>query len=161
MSRVANRSQAYYLDAWETSEGKPMQTSGEPVQEMARGWRVLVATAAGNGAGLAALPFYALSSFVVPLQHAFGWSRPAIGLAATVLAAGTFLAAVMTGDLHRLCAHRCRLVQAAARVGAGAHDVGRRHQRAHRSGSAQPGGRRLWLAGGVAGVRRHRHPALS
>ena len=63
-------------------------------------WGLLLATMVGNGAGLAALPFFALSSFMVPLKAAFGWPRGNVGLAATILAGGVFLTAAMTG---RLC----------------------------------------------------------
>ena len=48
-----------------------------------------------------ALPFFALSSFMVPLQAAFGWPRGDTGLAATILAGGVFLTAAMT--LAGLC----------------------------------------------------------
>ncbi len=85
--------------------------SGHPVPELSRGWLVLLATMVGNGAGLAALPFFAISSFMAPLQASFGWSRPAIGMAATVLAGGVFLTASLVGRLcDRFGARRVAMV---------------------------------------------------
>lgn len=54
-------------------------------------WAVVLAGCIGSAAGLAALPFYALSSFMAPLEAAFGWSREQIGLASTCLTIGIFL----------------------------------------------------------------------
>jgi MFS family permease len=50
--------------------------------------------------GLAALPFYSLSSFMVPLESEFGWSRAQIGLASTCLTVVVWLSAPFMG---RLC----------------------------------------------------------
>jgi predicted MFS family arabinose efflux permease len=68
--------------------------------EFRRGWPVLLAAAMGNGAGLAAVPLYSLSSFIPPLEAQFGWSRGAIGAAATIITAGIFLTGPLVG---RLC----------------------------------------------------------
>lgn len=54
-------------------------------------WAVVIAGCIGSAAGLAALPFYGLSSFMAPLHEAFGWSREQIGLASTCLTVGIFL----------------------------------------------------------------------
>jgi MFS family permease len=67
------------------------------VGELRRSWPVLVATAAGNAGGMAALPIYSLSSFITPLQREFGWSRGAIGAAATIITVGIFVTGPFVG----------------------------------------------------------------
>ncbi|MET0985074.1 MAG: MFS transporter [Steroidobacteraceae bacterium] len=81
--------------------GDPALESSNIVRaEFRHGWPVLLAAALGNGAGLAAVPLYSLSSFIPPLQAQFGWSRGAIGAAATIITAGIFITGPLVG---RLC----------------------------------------------------------
>ncbi|MEP7247059.1 MAG: MFS transporter [Gammaproteobacteria bacterium] len=56
-----------------------------------RVWGVVAASSIGCAAGLAALPFYGLSSFMMPLERVFGWTRSQIGLASTCLTIGIFV----------------------------------------------------------------------
>jgi MFS family permease len=65
--------------------------------EFRHGWRALLAAATGNGGGLGAMPIYSLSSFIAPLGMAFGWSRGAIGAAATIVTAGIFVTGPIVG----------------------------------------------------------------
>jgi MFS transporter, OFA family, oxalate/formate antiporter len=65
--------------------------------EFRRGWQVLLAAAAGVASGLSAVPFYSLSSFIAPLQHEFGWSRGAIGVAGTIVVVGNFFTGPIVG----------------------------------------------------------------
>jgi MFS family permease len=58
---------------------------------------VVAAGSIGSAAGLAALPFYGLSSFMTPLEVAFGWTRSEIGLASTFLTTGIFLTVPYVG----------------------------------------------------------------
>jgi MFS family permease len=62
-----------------------------------RGWPVVVTGCIGSAVGLAALPFYGLSSFMKPLEQEFGWSRTQIGLASTCLTIGLFTTAPFIG----------------------------------------------------------------
>ena len=62
-----------------------------------RRWAVVAASCIGCGAGLAALPFYGLSSFMTPLEQEFGWTRAQIGLASTCLTTGIFLSVPYIG----------------------------------------------------------------
>jgi len=70
---------------------------GAATRSAARGWMVVATGSIGSAAGLAALPFYGLSSFMTPLEAAFGWTRSQIGLASTFLTAGIFLAVPHVG----------------------------------------------------------------
>jgi MFS family permease len=51
----------------------------------------------GSAAGLAALPFYGLSSFMAPLENEFGWTRTQIGLASTCLTVGVLVSVPFVG----------------------------------------------------------------
>jgi MFS family permease len=62
-----------------------------------RRWAVVATACIGCGAGLAALPFYGLSSFMSPLETAFGWSRTQIGFASTCLTTVVFFVAPHVG----------------------------------------------------------------
>lgn len=59
--------------------------------EWQRGWRVVAASAAAIGTG-AALYQYVSSLFVVPVQHAFGWSRGEIATGAAIGLIGSLTA---------------------------------------------------------------------
>jgi MFS family permease len=56
--------------------------------EVAKGWGVLVASAAGFGLGMSGLPYYTSGVFVEPLNKAFGWSATQVqgGLTVELLA---------------------------------------------------------------------------
>ena len=45
--------------------------------EFRRAWSVILASAIGVGLGTTGLPIYTTGQFVLPLEHAFGWSRSA------------------------------------------------------------------------------------
>ncbi len=62
-----------------------------------RRWAVVAAGSIGCAAGLAALPFYGLSSFMTPLEQTFGWTRAQIGLASTCLTVVVFLSVPQVG----------------------------------------------------------------
>jgi MFS family permease len=44
-------------------------------KEFADGWPILLAATLGCGAGISSLPVYTFGTFILPLQHEFGWSR--------------------------------------------------------------------------------------
>ena len=66
-------------------------------REFRRGWAVLLTAAIGLAAGLSAVPYYTLSTFIAPLQAEFGWSRGEIGVAATILTVMQFLTGPVMG----------------------------------------------------------------
>jgi MFS family permease len=72
------------------------ETASVPWRE-SRGWTVVFAGCIGCGAGLAALPFYGLSSFMAPLEREFGWTRTQIGLASTCLTVGVLVSVPFIG----------------------------------------------------------------
>lgn len=65
--------------------------------EFRAGWPALLATMVGNAGGLAAVPLFALSSFIAPLKAEFGWSSAAIGAAATIITLAIFLTGPVVG----------------------------------------------------------------
>ena len=65
----------------------------DTLSEFKRGWRVLLATSAGNGSGLSGIPFYTFGVFVLPLVAAFGWTRGEVSTAASFLIVGTAITA--------------------------------------------------------------------
>lgn len=67
--------------------------------EFGRGWRTLLACAAGNAFGLSGLAFYTFGVFVVPLVDAFGWARGDVASAASFLLIGTAITAPIVGTL--------------------------------------------------------------
>lgn len=71
----------------------------EPGGELARGWRVVLASAIGAGSGVTGLAFYAVGQFIRPLGHAFGWSRAAVSTGVLCLLLGTVLTAPLIGGL--------------------------------------------------------------
>ena len=87
--------------------------------EFKRGWRVLLASSVGVGAGLSGLPFYTFGVFVVPLSAAFGWSRGRVSIAASLLIVGTAITAPLIGGIiDRYGARRVGLLSMAG-LGAG------------------------------------------
>lgn len=67
--------------------------------EFRRGWRALLASSIGNGAGLSGLAFYTFGVFVVPLVEFFGWPRGQVAGAASSLIIGTAITAPIIGSL--------------------------------------------------------------
>jgi MFS family permease len=88
--------------------------SGSAAAEFRRGWRPLLASSLGNGAGLSGLAFYTFGVFVVPLVTAFGWQRGDVSTAASFLIFGTAITAPIVGGLiDRLGARRVGLTSMA------------------------------------------------
>lgn len=73
--------------------------SSDARHEFSRGWRPLLASSIGNGAGLSGLAFYTFGVFVVPLVEAFGWSRGSVSGAASSLIIGTAITAPIIGSI--------------------------------------------------------------
>ena len=67
--------------------------------EFRRGWRALLASSIGNGAGLSGLAFYTFGVFVVPLVEYFGWPQGQVVGAASSLIIGTAITAPIIGGL--------------------------------------------------------------
>lgn len=65
--------------------------------EFRRGWRVLLAAAVGNGAGVTGIPFYTFGVFVVPLTVAMGWTRGEVARGASALLVATVITAPIVG----------------------------------------------------------------
>lgn len=72
------------------------ETAEVPWRE-SRGWTVVFGGCIGSAAGLAALPFYGLSSFMAPLEREFGWTRTQIGMASTCLTVGVLVSVPFIG----------------------------------------------------------------
>jgi MFS family permease len=88
--------------------------SSSTADEFRRGWKALLASSLGNGAGLSGLAFYTFGVFVVPLVTAFGWARGDVSTAASFLIIGTAITAPIVGSLiDRLGARRVGLVSMA------------------------------------------------
>lgn len=68
--------------------------------EFRRGWPVVVAGLSGNALGAGAILFYSMSSFMVPLEEEFGWSRTEMGAAISFLMLGWILVMPLLG---RIC----------------------------------------------------------
>ena len=80
-------------------------------EEYRRGWRVLLASALGTGAGVAVLMAYSVGAFLEPLQTEFGWSRAQVGAAPLFYAIATVLMGPLVGALaDRLGSRRVALV---------------------------------------------------
>jgi MFS family permease len=73
--------------------------ASDVMNEFRRGWRPLLASSIGNGAGLSGLAFYTFGVFVVPLVEAFGWTRGTVSGAASSLIIGTAITAPIIGSI--------------------------------------------------------------
>lgn len=69
--------------------------------EFRLGWRVLALCVVGIGTGVSTATLYSFSSFVVPLQQAFGWSREQIQPAIGVQYGFTIVSVLIAGSLIR------------------------------------------------------------
>ncbi len=69
----------------------------EAEREFRQGWRVVVAAAFGVGVGLTGAPIFSLGAFLVPLAHAFGWTRAQVSVASLFLVTGTVITAPFVG----------------------------------------------------------------
>jgi MFS family permease len=73
--------------------------ASDVMDEFRRGWRPLLASSIGNGAGISGLAFYTFGVFVVPLVEAFGWTRGTVSGAASSLIIGTAITAPIIGSM--------------------------------------------------------------
>lgn len=89
----------------------PGDTASSKVAEFRAGWRVVLASAFGAGAGAIPLAFYSFGAFIDPLSRAFGWTRAEITAAPLFLTLGGLLAGVLAGALaDRFGARRVVLI---------------------------------------------------
>ncbi|MCY4426409.1 MAG: MFS transporter [Halieaceae bacterium] len=70
------------------------------MNEFRSGWRLLLAGLLGNALGVGAILFYSMSSFMVPLEQEFGWTRTEMGGAISCLMFGWILVMPLLG---RIC----------------------------------------------------------
>lgn len=75
-------------------------TAQHPTPEFARGWRIVVLALAGAATTASVTMLYGFGTLVVPLQKAFGWSRPDLQLAVSFLSAGVVVASQLAGWLN-------------------------------------------------------------
>jgi MFS family permease len=68
--------------------------------EFKRGWPALLGGMFGNFSGIGGLLYFALSSFMKPLQNQFGWSRVGVGFAISCFTLGSIVSLPIAG---RLC----------------------------------------------------------
>lgn len=85
--------------------------------EFRAGWRVVLASAFGAGAGAIPLAFYSFGALIDPLSQAFGWTRAEITAAPLFLTLGGLLAGVFAGGLaDRFGARRVAITSQVALV---------------------------------------------
>lgn len=66
-------------------------------EEFRQGWPTLSAAALGNATGVGAIMYYSVSSFMLPLEDTFGWTRSEMGLAVSVLVLGWIISMPLVG----------------------------------------------------------------
>ena len=76
-----------------------MQKDSSWQEELADGWRLLVAATIGCGMGAAGIVFYSFGLFVTPLQEAHGWSRGEVTATMFYGSLGLMLTALPLGFL--------------------------------------------------------------
>src|SRR5882672_2001970 len=79
-----------------TAHATALATPGE----FSTGWPTLVLALAGVATSVSALLIYSLGTFIVPLEHALGWSRADLQIAVSFLAAGGALSVNLVGWLN-------------------------------------------------------------
>lgn len=67
--------------------------------EFRRGWPQLTAAMLGNAAGVGAIMYYSMSSFMLPLEQEFGWSRSEMGFAVSCLVFGWIISMPVIGAI--------------------------------------------------------------
>ncbi|MET0656866.1 MAG: MFS transporter [Steroidobacteraceae bacterium] len=70
-----------------------------PQGELKRGWRVVIGAALGYATGSQALPFYTLSTLMLPLGEAFGWTRSQISAVTLLTLLANLIALPLIGTL--------------------------------------------------------------
>ncbi|MDY0748163.1 MFS transporter [Paucibacter sp. R3-3] len=65
--------------------------------EFARGWRILLLALAGAATTASVTMLYSLGTLVLPLQKAFGWSRPDLQIAISFMSGGVVVASQLAG----------------------------------------------------------------
>ncbi|MCY4756598.1 MFS transporter [Pelomonas aquatica] len=65
--------------------------------EFARGWRILLLALAGAATTASVTLLYSLGTLVLPLQKAFGWSRPDLQIAISFMSGGVVVASQLAG----------------------------------------------------------------
>jgi MFS family permease len=69
--------------------------------EFARGWRIVLLALAGAATTASVTLLYGFGTLVLPLQQAFGWSRPELQLAVSFLSGGVVVASQLAGPLNQ------------------------------------------------------------
>ena len=69
--------------------------------EFARGWRIVLLALAGAATTASVTMLYGFGTLVLPLQQAFGWSRPDLQLAISFLSGGVVVASQLAGTLNQ------------------------------------------------------------
>ncbi len=73
--------------------------AGIDFTEFRRGWPPLVAATLGNATGVGAIMYYSMSSFMLPLEQEFGWSRSDMGFAVSCLVFGWIISMPVIGSI--------------------------------------------------------------
>lgn len=71
--------------------------TSQSIDELRRGWVVILASAIGLGCGLGSLPIYTMGAITKPLSDAYGWSRADVQAIYTWMSIGMVLAAPVLG----------------------------------------------------------------
>jgi MFS family permease len=74
---------------------------GSDFSEFGRGWRIVLLGLLGICTSISAGLLYAFGTLVIPLEHAFGWSRGDLQASITFLFAGVAISTQLVGWLYR------------------------------------------------------------
>lgn len=84
------------------ASGTALAAASTPVGgEFARGWRIVLLALAGAATTASVTMLYGFGTLVLPLQQAFGWSRPDLQLAISCLSGGVVVASQLAGTLNQ------------------------------------------------------------
>lgn len=84
------------------ASGTALAAASTPVGgEFARGWRIVLLALAGAATTASVTMLYGFGTLVLPLQQAFGWSRPDLQLAISFLSGGVVVASQLAGTLNQ------------------------------------------------------------